>query len=159
MIWHGHFCSHNKRPWLVAIQISPSLWMNKLFIANQLTFIAITIIYLEVIIVNLSQRQAEIEKIIVLVFVVYRDRSFEIGPGKDIYATVFTAIIIIRYRDIWELKMSLFLGNLLGPAYLTPCLFNYDVIKWKHFPRYWPFVRGIQRSPVNSPHKGQWRGA
>ena len=34
-----------------------------------------------------------------------------------------------------------------------------DVIKWKHFPCYWPFVRGIHRSPVNSPHKGQWRGA
>ena len=34
-----------------------------------------------------------------------------------------------------------------------------DVIKWKHFPRYWPFVRGIHRSPVNSLHKGQWRGA
>ena len=34
-----------------------------------------------------------------------------------------------------------------------------DVIKWKHFPRYWPFVRGILRSPVNSSHKGQWRGA
>ena len=34
-----------------------------------------------------------------------------------------------------------------------------DVIKWKHFPRYWPFVRGIHRSPVNSPYKGQWRGA
>ena len=33
------------------------------------------------------------------------------------------------------------------------------VIKWKHFPRYWPFVRGIHRSQVNSPHKGQWRGA
>ena len=31
-----------------------------------------------------------------------------------------------------------------------------DVIKWKHFPRYWPFARGIHRSPVNSPHKGQW---
>ena len=34
---------------------------------------------------------------------------------------------------------------------------------WCHqmetFPRYWPFVRGIHRSPVNSPHKGQWRGA
>ena len=39
-------------------------------------------------------------------------------------------------------------------------LYNHDdVIKWKHFPRYWPFVRGIHRSPVNSPHKGQWRGA
>ena len=33
-----------------------------------------------------------------------------------------------------------------------------DVIKWKHFPRYWQFVQGIHRSPVNSPHKGQWRG-
>ena len=34
-----------------------------------------------------------------------------------------------------------------------------DVIKWEHFPRYWPFVRGIHRSPANSPHKGHWRGA
>ena len=34
-----------------------------------------------------------------------------------------------------------------------------NVIKWKPFPRYWPFVRGIHRSPVNSPHKSQWRGA
>ena len=30
-----------------------------------------------------------------------------------------------------------------------------DVIKWKHFPRYWLFVQGIHRWP----HKGQWRGA
>ena len=29
----------------------------------------------------------------------------------------------------------------------------------EHFPRYWPLMRGIHRSPVNSPHKGQWRGA
>ena len=34
-----------------------------------------------------------------------------------------------------------------------------DVIKWKHFLRCWPFVRGIHRWPVKSPHKGQWRGA
>ena len=34
-----------------------------------------------------------------------------------------------------------------------------DVTKWKHFPRYCPFVRGIHRSPVNSPHKGRQRGA
>ena len=37
--------------------------------------------------------------------------------------------------------------------------FHDNVIKWKHFPRNWPFVRGIHRGPVNSPHKGQWRGA
>ena len=34
-----------------------------------------------------------------------------------------------------------------------------DIIKWKHFLHYWPFVRGIHRWPVNSPHKGQWLGA
>ena len=34
-----------------------------------------------------------------------------------------------------------------------------DDIKWKHFPRYLPFVRRIYWLPVNSPHKGQWRGA
>ena len=34
--------------------------------------------------------------------------------------------------------------------------------KWSilnYVPRYWSFVRGIHRSPVNSSHKGQWRGA
>ena len=36
---------------------------------------------------------------------------------------------------------------------------HYDVIKWNYFPHYWPFVWGIHRSAVNSPHKGQWRGA
>ena len=47
------------------------------------------------------------------------------------------------------------------------CIWNFlhftalsgGIIKWKHFPRYWPFVRGIHRSALNSPHKGQWRGA
>ena len=34
-----------------------------------------------------------------------------------------------------------------------------DVIKWKHFSRYCPFVHRIHWSPVNSPHKGQWHGA
>ena len=46
-----------------------------------------------------------------------------------------------------------------GPRGLGGDTLHDDVIKWKHFPRYWPFVRGIHRSPVNSPHKGHWRGA
>ena len=29
---------------------------------------------------------------------------------------------------------------------------------WPVWLGYWPFVWGIHRSPVNSPHKGQWRG-
>ena len=39
------------------------------------------------------------------------------------------------------------------------CLVHDDVIKWKHFQLYWHFVRGIHRSPVDSPYKCQWRGA
>ena len=38
-------------------------------------------------------------------------------------------------------------------------IFHDDVIKWKHFPRYWPFVRRNHRSTVNSPHIGQSLGA
>ena len=54
---------------------------------------------------------------------------------------------------------------ILALAYYKQCVelwlvsLHDDVIKWKHFPRNWPFVREIHRSPVNFPHKGQWRGA
>ena len=40
-----------------------------------------------------------------------------------------------------------------------PLCWHDDIIKWKHFPLYWPFVRGVHLSPVNSPHEGQWRRA
>ena len=47
--------------------------------------------------------------------------------------------------------------------YLALCdygsVYHDYVIKWKHFPRHWPFVRGIHRSPMNPPHKSQWRKA
>ena len=60
-------------------------------------------------------------------------------------------------------RISLAGGGYRGSVWPMVC-FNVesnhdDVIKWNHFPRHRPFVRGIHRSPVNSPHKGQWRGA
>ena len=33
-----------------------------------------------------------------------------------------------------------------------------DVIKSSQLLRYWPYVRDIHRAPVNSSHRGQWRG-
>ena len=46
------------------------------------------------------------------------------------------------------------MGSSINARYLIQCIW------WRrqmeYFPRYWPFVRGIYRSPVNSPHKGQW---
>ena len=67
-------------------------------------------------------------------------------------------IIIINWSR--QLRVFRSLMSLLLPSGLSmlSCLHD-DVIKWKHFPRYWPFVRGIHRSLVNSPHKCQWRGA
>ena len=73
---------------------------------------------------------------------------------------LFQPMLTNFYDAIWRHQGS------MGEArwqfrQITECFFIHhdDVIKWKHFPRYWPFVRGIHRSPVNSPHKGQWRGA
>ena len=48
-------------------------------------------------------------------------------------------------------------GYFMG--YAKRLLWHDDVMKWKHFSRYWPFFRGIHRSPVDSHEKGQWRGA
>ena len=53
------------------------------------------------------------------------------------------------------LSSKAYLMSLHRPMPFLP----WDIIKWKHFPRYWPFVRGINQSPVNSHHKGKWRGA
>ena len=49
--------------------------------------------------------------------------------------------------DWWKVSRVASFDNLLNQ--------HDDVIKWKHFPHYWPFVR----SPVNFPHKGQWHWA
>ena len=59
----------------------------------------------------------------------------------------------------WFSTVVIWLVLLICVLNMIVCFYHDDVIKWKHFPRNWPFVRGIHRSPVNSPHKGQWRGA
>ena len=73
--------------------------------------------------------------------------------------------VLTRWWLSWEyVNRCYFMAGLIilllrnnNPQYFL-CIHD-DVIKWKHFPRYWPFMRGIHRSPANSPHKGQWRGA
>ena len=54
--------------------------------------------------------------------------------------------------------------NYIPGVYISTAECKININAWwrhegKHFLRYWPFVRGIHRSPVNSPHKGQWRRA
>ena len=107
----------------------------------------------------------------------------------DIFAPQFTTAKIVKLAFYHEKLLRYFLWYILNLTIHAPLVFitnshikktprviydcfifvpkcqsrvytwHDDVIKWKHFPRNWPFVRKIHRSPVNFPHKGQWRGA
>ena len=67
-------------------------------------------------------------------------RLFDISIFKQERCTTFQHIVLGHMVEVFSQRHD-------------------DVIKWKHFPRYWPFVRGIHRSPVNYAHKGLWRGS
>ena len=77
-----------------------------------------------------------------------------VGDLRNIWRTILTS----QNDDILQTLVCIIVKS-LHFGYSCWRLLHDDVIKWKHFPRYWPFVRGIHRSPVNSPRKGQWRGA
>ena len=72
-------------------------------------------------------------------------------------------------RCIWHsLKWNCrYFGKIIITGFTRSCQLPVKKISsislWHHqletFPRYWPFVRAIHRSPMDSPHKGQWRGA
>ena len=75
----------------------------------------------------------------------------------EMFYSTYLGALCVRYWLVWrhspqDLRSVVYFSQFSGGR-------HDDVIKWKHFPRYWPFVRGIHRSPVNFPHNGQWRGA
>ena len=95
-------------------------------------------------------------------------RSFNAGiwcclscsPQKAARQTLELPVIWNVMTLIWQYSNGLVNKKCPDHVYVKGKYLGHDdVIKWKHFPRYWPFVRGIHRWSVNSPHKGQWRGA
>ena len=58
--------------------------------------------------------------------------------------SLFVIILLILLLDVENTKLL---------------ILHDEVIKWKHFPLYWPFEWIIHRWRVNFPHKGQCRGA
>ena len=66
---------------------------------------------------------------------------------------------MIFSRDISIIRNINYMKNVWLIYWHNNKMSNDDVMKWNHFLRYWPSVLGNHRSPVNSPHKGQWRGA
>ena len=103
------------------------------------------------------------------------------APGSrylgQIVSALTTEIDPVLILLIWRARILTFINNQRwrltwsAPYFITNLVTTWcqlignlihahdDVIKWKHFPRHWSFVRGIHRWPVNSLHKGQWRGA
>ena len=76
--------------------------------------------------------------------------AVEITESLSNFLTPFSMLITgAAFRaTLWRLLKC----RTSGAWLITPChgdaLHHDDVIKWKHFPRYWPFVQGIHRSPV-----------
>ena len=70
-------------------------------------------------------------------------------------------VCTIYISGFYFLNVNVFIHAMNMRQYETcAILFDHDdVIKWKHFPRYCPFVRGIHRSPLNFSHKVQWHRA
>ena len=72
------------------------------------------------------------------------------GPVRSVQSVLKSLMFISKEFLVWF------------PIVGWRALFEYfhdDVIKCKQFRCHWALVRGIHRSPVNSPLKGQCRGA
>ena len=85
----------------------------------------------------------------------YNKKSFVSKVSTD-----SDTLVILTCAQCWSVALNLFTLYFLSlgmSAFLT-ALYD-DIIKRKHFLHYWPFVGGIHRSMVNSPHKGQRRVA
>ena len=83
----------------------------------------------------------------------------DINKIHDVSATDFQFEgQLYQYHEISQYQfneMSQLKDNMLSKF----CMMTSSSGNWKYFPRYWPFVWGIYRSRVNSPHNGQWCGA
>ena len=80
--------------------------------------------------------------------------------GLVIYAMDFLFRVYMKFSYLEYIELFYITFTLCWSIFVIYQVYAHDdVIKWKQFPRYWPFVRGTHRWPVNSPHKGQWRGA
>ena len=76
-----------------------------------------------------------------------------------IYIYIYTHYIHVCLLRLFSLSSYRFNSSVFETQPILSLPSHDDFMKWKHFLRYWPFVRGIHRWPVNSPHKGKWRGA
>ena len=90
---------------------------------------------------------------------------------RDLYIPSNIHIVMLSYILSWLYDNTQSFDVGCSASSFTPFWINLEqhlrtTLKtpwWRHqmetFLRYCPFVRGIHRSQLNSPHKGQWGGA
>ena len=109
----------------------------------------------------------------------YYFKVVRLVQGLSSNADIFTwntnlyrcAVVYTLWKTFWNMVLHEIIGHGMD---LMPCKqprlsgsFIADAVPWNSWWRHqmetffaWlAFMRGIHRSPVNSPHKGQWRGA
>ena len=84
--------------------------------------------------------------------------SFEFGAYGDNLTSECNPMMFF-WVDTQKFWAHLCAGSRTQQKFSRNLVWHDDVIKWEQFPLSWPFVRGIHRSPVDSHHEGQWRGA
>ena len=81
------------------------------------------------------------------------------GKRKFVFSVVWHAMMLMQHHCNDRLRVN-FTRVYLDPGYwvisyktgvvtIASVINHDDVIKWKHFPRYWPFVRGIPLTKVS----------
>ena len=61
-------------------------------------------------------------------------------------------------KCVWKYRLRNDVKRTFHQLYMNNSITMMTLSNRSIFRVYWLFVRGIHRSPVNSPHKGQWRG-
>ena len=89
--------------------------------------------------------------------ILFKSDHFKLGYRFSWTYTETNSFLFWHYNDIVVQYLLKF--TVQATICYTDCLGHDDVIKWKQFPRHWPFVREIHRSPVKSPHQDQWHRA
>ena len=88
-------------------------------------------------------------------FLMIARRSHEATTSQILMGTiwVFRSYFILSWTRRWRSCTTNSTNNFFDVQ--NWIVTHDDVIKWQRIARNWPFVRGIHRPPVNSPHKGQ----
>ena len=93
--------------------------------------------------------------ILILVETELNNRNLKISLSITVFYSYHNNRIanVMVFRCIYQFCLNIL--RLFQRIHMALMMNHDDVIISKHFPRYWPYVWVIHRSPLNSPPKGQ----